>query len=56
MEEKNIIVINGKKIDLSRLSDEDLIKLQKAMKKEESKYKKIIQMYREKYPFLKDIK
>lgn len=54
--EENIIEIEGKKIDLSRLSDEDLQKLQKNLEKQEGKLQDLINQYREKYPFLGDVK
>lgn len=56
MMEENIIEIEGKKIDLSRLSDEDLQKLQKNLEKQEGKLQDLINQYREKYPFLGDVK
>lgn len=56
MMEENIIEIEGKKIDLSRLSDEDLLKLQKNLQNQEGKLQKLIDQYREKYPFLRDVK
>lgn len=53
---KNVIEMNGKKIDLGKLSDEQLVDLYKNIQKQESKLSKIISQYQEKYPFLKDIK
>lgn len=54
--EENIIELNGKKIDLSKLSDEQLVKLHKQIAQKEKDYKKRIEEYQKKYPFLKDIK
>lgn len=54
--EENIIEINGEKIDLKKLSDEELVKLYQENRKEEKKIKKMIKEYTEKYPFLKNIK
>ncbi len=56
MMEENIIEIEGKKIELSRLSDEDLLKLQKNLQNQEGKLQKLMDQYREKYPFLRDVK
>ncbi len=46
--------MNGKKINLSTLSDEELLELHKNIKEQESKIKRIIDQYQEKYPFLRE--
>lgn len=53
--EENIIELNGKKINLSKLSDEQLVKLHKQIAEKEKEYRKRIDQYKMKYPFLKDV-
>lgn len=53
--EENIIEFDGAEVDLSNLSDEELISLYQDIKKEESSLKMIIKEYLIKYPFLKNI-
>ncbi len=52
--EHNKIEMNGKKISLSRLSNEELVKLYQEIRMQEDKLEKIIEKYQEKYPFLKE--
>ena len=54
--EKKIIEYDGKEINLSKLSNEELIELQVKVKYDEKKYKKLMKEYLKKYPFLKDKK
>lgn len=54
--EDNIIEIDGKKINLAQLSNEELANLQKVVEGNEKKYRGLIKEYIKKYPFLKDIK
>ena len=54
--EDNIIELNGEKIDLSKISNEELVELYKNLKNDESKLKKLIDQYCERYPFLRNIK
>ena len=53
--EEDIIEIQGKKIDLSKLSNEELIELYQEAKKMEESYKQLVETYRENFPFLKTI-
>ena len=54
--EDNIIELDGKKINLAQLSNEELANLQKVVEGNEKKYRGLIKEYIKKYPFLKDIK
>ncbi len=45
-----------KKVDGNLLSDEDLLVLYKEIKSREQKYRKLIEKYRAKYPFLRKIR
>ena len=53
--EEDVIELNGKKLDLSKLTDEQLKKLKEKIEMKEEKYKMLIAQYEEKYPFLKDV-
>lgn len=53
--EENIIEIDGNEVDLSMLSDEELIDLYKDIKTEELNLKALIKEYLVKYPFLKNV-
>lgn len=52
---EKIIEHNGEKIDISKLTDDELISLYKNVQKEEDLIKMLLKKYKEKYPFLKSV-
>ena len=53
--DENIVEINGKRINLEKLSDEQLIKLKEKIEAKEKKYRALIAQYEKQYPFLKEL-
>ena len=54
MNQEDIIEIDGENVDLSNVSDDELLNIKMKLESEKSDLKELIKEYLEKYPFLKN--
>lgn len=52
--DENIIKLESREVDISKVTDEELLEIHKEVKSNEKKYKMAIKRYLAKYPFLEE--